>query len=135
MRVWPQMRAIVWRMPEREYMVLQEHLDALCPELRMVVTDATKSGNRVIETWRGFGQAVLLERARPVLEGVPRQVRANLSYRPVNDPHYWLGEMHCQSHPGWFIALPYEAPDRSRHDPNFGLELHRRQERADEDRA
>ena len=37
--------------------VSQEHLDALCEELKAVVDDAASCGNEVVETWTGFGQA------------------------------------------------------------------------------
>jgi hypothetical protein len=94
--------------PEDYQRVRQEHIDALCPELRSVVDDAVSLGNEVIETWTGFGSGVLLRRARPVLDGAPAQTRKKLVYRPINDPHYWLGELHCRDHPGWFVALPFE---------------------------
>jgi hypothetical protein len=87
---------------------MQEHLDALCPELATVVADAVKNGNRVIETWTGFGRVVLLERPRPVLSNVSNNVRAHLTYKRVNDPHYWLGEIHCDLHPGWCVALSFD---------------------------
>jgi len=89
--------------------VLQEHLDALCPELAAVVTDAVDEGNEVAETWTGFGNAVRLKNPRPVLTAIEDRVRARLTYHPVRDPHYWLGEIHCRRHPGWFVALPYPA--------------------------
>ena len=91
--------------------VLREHLDALCPELAAVVADATANGNQVVETWTGFGQAVRLRKSEPVLVGVPGDVRANLLYRSVRDAHYWLGEIHCRTHPGWFVALSFDTPD------------------------
>jgi hypothetical protein len=86
---------------------MQEHLDALCPELATVVADAVKNGNRVIETWTGFGRVVLLERPRPVLSNVSNNVRAHLTYRRVNDPHYWLGEIYCDLHPEWCVVLSF----------------------------
>jgi hypothetical protein len=90
---------------------LQQHLDSVCGELTAVIEDAVASGNRVAETWTGFGQAVLLGQAQPVLGAIPADVLAKLTYRSVRDPHYWLGEIHCRAHPGWFIALPFSTPD------------------------
>jgi hypothetical protein len=83
-------------------MVLQEHLDALCPELAAVVNDAVASGNELAESWRGFGQAVRLSAPSPMLVGIDQSVREHLAYTPVDDPHYWLGEIHCLLHPEWF---------------------------------
>jgi hypothetical protein len=94
-------------------MVLQEHLDALCPELRAVVADAERSGNPAVETWRGFGNGVRLQRARPVLAGIEGSMKARLLYRPVDDPHYWQGELHCRDHGEWFIALPFEPGEHA----------------------
>ena len=95
---------------------MQEHLDALCPELAAVVADAEKHGNRVIETWTGWGNVVLLARPRPVLSNVSDEVRAHLTYRRVNDPHYWLGEIHCDLHPGWCVALSFDFASPGFHD-------------------
>jgi hypothetical protein len=92
-------------------LVLKQHIDALCDELTAVIEDAGACGNEVAETWTGFGQAVRLGQARPVLAGIPADVLARLTYRSVRDPHYWLGEIHCRAHPGWFVALPFNAPD------------------------
>jgi hypothetical protein len=103
-------------------MVLEEHLAALCPELKIVLDDAESSGNPVVETWRGFGQAARLKKPRPVLTGVTPDVRAHLTYRAVNDPHYWLGEIHCAMHPGWFIALSYSVGAEQL--PDLGLNPH-----------
>ncbi len=100
--------------------VLQDHLDALCPELQAVVVDAIATGNPVVETWRGFGQAVRLRSPRPVLTATAPSLEAALRYRPVNDFHYWLGEIHCVHHPEWCIVLPYAAPDDDRL-PGLGL--------------
>lgn len=91
--------------------VLPEHLEALCPELGAVVQDAASHGNPVVETWRGFGNAARLASARPVLVALPEQVLGNLRYRAVDDPHYWLGEIHCLRHPDWFVALPFKGHD------------------------
>ncbi len=38
--------------------VMHQHLDALCDELAAVIDDAAASGNEVVESWTGFGQAV-----------------------------------------------------------------------------
>jgi hypothetical protein len=104
----------------REPMVLQEHLDALCPELAAVVNDAVASGNELAESWRGFGQAVRLSAPSPMLVGIDQSVREHLAYKPVDDPHYWLGEIHCLLHPEWFIALPYGS-DSSPSSPAMDL--------------
>ena len=98
-------------MAPRSPLVLKQHLDALCGELTAVVEDAAACGNEVAETWTGFGQAVRLRQAQPVLAATPADVLAKLTYRSVRDPHYWLGEIHCRVHPGWFVALPFDAPD------------------------
>ena len=91
--------------------VVQEHLDALCTELKAVVEDAAVSGNPVVETWTGYGQAVRLRRAQPVLVDVSDEVRARLAYKSIRDAHYWLGEIHCRAHPGWFVVLSFDPPD------------------------
>jgi hypothetical protein len=91
--------------------VRQEHLDALCRELRAVVDDATACGNEVVETWTGYGQAVRLKKAEPVLVRIPDDVRAKLIYKSLRDAHYWLGEISCRVHRGWFIALSFDSPD------------------------
>jgi hypothetical protein len=89
--------------------ISQEDLDAVCPELRLVIADAEAAGNPVVETWHNFGQGVLLQAPRPVLVSLPEETRAALTYRAINDPHYWLGEIYCGLHPGWFVALPFTA--------------------------
>ena len=94
---------------------MQAHLDALCPELAAVVADAAVRGNKVVETWTGYGQAVRLDNPAPVLSGITDGVRAKLVYRAVDDPHYWLGEIHCRRHPGWFVALPFGRTGPSGH--------------------
>jgi len=96
---------------EPEPPVRQEHLDALCEELKAVVADAAASGNEVVETWTGFGQAARLRSSRPVLVGVPAEVMDKLIYKSVRDAHYWLGEIYCRTHPGWFVALPFDTLD------------------------
>jgi hypothetical protein len=95
--------------------VLQQHLDALCDELRAVIEDAAAHGNDVVETWTGFGNAVRLRKAEPVLIEISAKVRGMLAYRSVRDAHYWLGEIHCRTHPGWFVALSFDSPDA--HEP------------------
>ncbi len=90
---------------------MQQHLDALCDELRAVVEDAAASGNEVAETWTGYGQAVRLRRSQPVLVDVSAEVRGRLAYKSIRDAHYWLGEIHCRAHPGWFVALSFDSPD------------------------
>lgn len=90
---------------------MQEHLDALCDELRAVVEDAVAHGNEIVETWTGFGQAVRLRRSQPVLVDVPPKMRATLIYNSIRDAHYWLGEIHCRAHAGWFVALSFDHPD------------------------
>jgi hypothetical protein len=100
--------------------VLREHLEALCPELRAVVDDAEAAGNEVMETWQAMGSVVRLRAPRPVLTAVPASVRGVLSYVAVNDPHWWLGEIHCRRHPGWCIALSYTGP-RDAELPDLGL--------------
>jgi hypothetical protein len=99
--------------------IRQEHLDALCPELRLVVADAVAAGNSVAETWDSFGHGVLLTAPRPVLVNVPAETRSALTYRAINDPHYWLGEIFCTLHFEWFVALPFEPGAREL--PSLGL--------------
>ena len=91
--------------------VNQGDLDALCAELTAVIEDAAACGNEVVETWTGYGQAVRLRSSAPVLVGVSPAVRARLTYRSVRDAHYWLGEIHCRIHPGWFVALSFDNPE------------------------
>ena len=98
-------------MAPRPPAVRKQHLDALCDELTAVIEVAAACGNEVAQTWTGFGQAVCLQREQPVLAAIPADVLAKLTYRSVRDPHYWLGEIHCRAHPGWFVALPYNTPD------------------------
>ena len=43
--------------PEPVPAVLQQHLYALCAELKAVVEDATTHGNEVVETWTGLPTA------------------------------------------------------------------------------
>jgi hypothetical protein len=104
------------------YMVLDEHIQALCPELRAVIDDAVSAGNTVVETWSGWGQAVRLATSQPILTAMCPEVRSHLTYAPVRDPHYWLGEIHCRDHPDWKIVLSYgkhpghsAEPDLPRH--------------------
>lgn len=59
--------------------VMQQHLDALCDELKAVIEDAAASGNEVVETWTGYGQAVRLRRSQPVLVDVSAEVRGMLA--------------------------------------------------------
>jgi hypothetical protein len=99
--------------------IRQEHLDALCSELGLVVADAVAAGNRVVETWDSFGKGVLLKAPRPVLVDIPPQTRSALTYRPIDDPHYWLGEIWCSLHREWYVALPFTAGAREL--PSLGL--------------
>ena len=94
--------------------VVQEDIDALCPELAAVVDDAVGAGNEVTETWRGFGQAVRLKAPAPVLGHISDAVRSHLAYLAIDDSHYWLGEIHCRLHPEWFIALSFGRDRRDR---------------------
>ncbi len=55
-----------------------------------------------------------------MLSGLSKAITSNLRYNAVNDPHYWLGEIHCQLHPGWFVALSYNHPDDDNL-PDLGL--------------
>ena len=47
-----------------------------------------------------------------------------LTYRALNDPHYWLGEIYCRLHPEWFVALPFTAGSTEL--PSLGLRRFRR---------
>jgi hypothetical protein len=89
------------------YVPVEDSLQCLCPELAAVVDDATVSGNATAASWRGYGQAIALTAPSPLLTSISESVRATLAYRAVGDPHYWLGEIHCRIHPGWFIAVPF----------------------------
>lgn len=92
-------------------MVLAEHLDALCPELRAVVDDSGIAGNPPAESWRGFGQAVRLQSLTPVLVAIPPEIHRRLYYVPIGDPHYWRGEIRCRVHAEWFVAVPFDSAD------------------------
>jgi hypothetical protein len=87
--------------------VSQEHIDALCAELRAVADDAVLAGNEIAETWTSFGNGVALGQPLPILVDVPPDVRDRLRYRDVSDPHYWLGEIYCAEHPGWYLVVPF----------------------------
>jgi len=106
--------------PHVTYVPIEASLRCLCPELTAVVDDATASGNAAAASWRDFGQAIALSAPRPVVTSISESVRANLTYRPVGDPHYWLGEIHCRIHPDWFIALPF-GPSFEETTPAAGL--------------
>jgi len=93
-------------------MALPEHVDALCPELAAVLRDAVAAGNEAVESWQGYGQAVRLKGPAPVLVDIEDSIRDKLTYRSVDDPHYWLGEIHCRIHADWFIALSFGTDPR-----------------------
>jgi hypothetical protein len=54
-----------------------------------------------------MGQAVRLAGPQPILTAIGPEVRSHLTYAPVRDPHYSLGEIHCRDHPDWKIVLSY----------------------------
>jgi len=54
----------------------------------------------------------------------PPEIRDVLTYRALNDPHYWLGEIYCRLHPEWFVALPFTAGSTEL--PSLGLRRFRR---------
>lgn len=101
-----------------------EHLAALCPELAAVVDDATAHGNPVVATWTTFGRAVQLTAPTPVLVAVADEVRAELAWLDLRDPHYWLGEVHCRRHPGWMVVLPFGTGDARAETPAQHLPPH-----------
>jgi hypothetical protein len=81
------------------------HLDALCSGTLRVVDASVHEGNEVVDSWTGFGQAVALGRgAISIPDG---DDGCDLRYVAVDDPHYWRGEIHCMTHPGWFIVVPF----------------------------
>jgi hypothetical protein len=103
--------------------VSPEHVDALCPELRAVVDDAVAAGNEVAETWTSFGKGVALREPLPILVDVPATVRTRLQYRDVSDPHYWLGEIFCTEHKGWYLVVPFGSHFTMQTAANYQLGL------------
>jgi hypothetical protein len=103
--------------------VSQEHVDALCPELRAVVDDALAAGNELAETWTSFGNGVALRQPTPILTAVGGDVRARLRYNAFNDPHYWMGEIYCDDHPGWYLVVPFGSQFTMRNVDEYQLGL------------
>jgi hypothetical protein len=64
-------------------------IESLCPELREILKVELAAGNRVVETWDGWGLGVVLERPflrEHVIAG------SRVAYHDVNDPHYWKAQ-------------------------------------------
>jgi hypothetical protein len=77
----------------------------LCPGLRRIVDSELQAGNWVHETWDNWGFVVLL--------GAPFFARhdlasGELTYRDVNDPHYWKSEYNCEAH-GQSVACRFNG--------------------------
>ncbi|MEM7246707.1 MAG: hypothetical protein AAF533_15255 [Acidobacteriota bacterium] len=61
---------------------------SLSPPLRGILETELAAGNRIAESWQGWGHVVLLERPflrRHVVEGA-------VVYRDVSDPRHWKAE-------------------------------------------
>lgn len=72
-----------------------DRIARLCPALRAIVEAEVRAGNKVAQTWEGWGFVVML--------GTPfvRQHiydATELRYREVDDPRCWKSEYHCESH-------------------------------------
>lgn len=66
----------------------EDHISGLCPELRAIVGAELAAGNSIAEYWRGWGFGVLLH--KPFL--LKHVTSDHITFRPVNDPHYWQAE-------------------------------------------
>lgn len=72
-----------------------ERIARLCPHLRKIVDVELSRGNAVSESWDNWGFVVLL--SLPFRETHDLD-SGKLSYREVNDPHYWKSEYTCEEH-------------------------------------
>ena len=72
-----------------------ERIERLCPALRAIVNAEIRAGNRVVETWEGWGFVIML--AAPFVQ---RHIcdSNEIQYRDVDDPHYWKSEYNCAAH-------------------------------------
>ena len=80
----------------------------LCGELRQILEAELAAGNRIAETSRDWPVALNLWLAHPFRArtiAVPAEVR----FRQVDDPHWWLAEYECQQH-HHLLACRFDAP-------------------------
>ncbi|MCH5349213.1 MAG: hypothetical protein J1E40_07810 [Oscillospiraceae bacterium] len=77
-------------------MINQQHIEALSPQLKLILNDELKSGNIIRETYQGgFSNApedhifVFLE--HPFKSAIRENI-SGIVYREINDPHYWKAE-------------------------------------------
>jgi hypothetical protein len=72
-------------------------LAELCAELRALLDAELAAGNKVDETSRDYPLAVNVWLRGPFRVTL-RKLPAHVSFRKVNDPHYWLAEYECSAH-------------------------------------
>jgi hypothetical protein len=74
----------------------------LCPELRAILDAELAAGNSIAEVAEAWGLGVLLVLPFRLTHAVSDRI----TFRPVNDPHYWLAEYNC-AEPKQFIACRF----------------------------
>jgi len=74
-------------------MVANEDIAALHPALQPILRMELDSGNKVVETWRGWpaAETVCVALGRPFLVS-DVVLPADVVLRSVDDPHYWKAE-------------------------------------------
>lgn len=73
-----------------------KHIDALSPQLKLILEDEISRGNIVCETYQGpFSKDASLQLfvflKYPFRSPIRRDV-FGIVYREINDPHYWKAE-------------------------------------------
>ena len=71
--------------------ITPEHLARLCPPLAALLQAELDAGNRVVETSTQWPTPLSIWLARPFL-CPPAKLPEGVTYRDVNDPHYWKAE-------------------------------------------
>lgn len=78
-------------------MVDPNHLAELAHELRVLLEDELASGNKFVETNRGWPSpdSIFVMLAKPFMKR-PDELPSGVVYREINDTHYWKAEYEQQ---------------------------------------
>lgn len=79
--------------------IRRAHLNELCAELKPLLAAECAAGNVVDETARDYPLEVNVWLRGPFrVKLTKKQLPPSVSWRNVDDPHYWLAEYACAKH-------------------------------------
>ena len=87
-------------------MINSDDITQLCPRLRQFLDQEIKSGNEIVETWRGWPKGEICVALKRPFVVRNWQSPCEVEYRLVDDPHYWKEELRS-THTGHLLVCRF----------------------------